>query len=302
MTTDLFSGMSAELRRHAKRLIDMGYEPHKLGTGAVRLDPPADQPDLGTVRIPMKKNPSNPTVTSLKTRVDKIERRRKVPAVAAAMISAREAQMDRMVADVVDPVVVSESPWMAAKVSRRNGGVKYESKAVVERKWSDGRVEYLCAYESCDYTSEKARSVSNHYGASHSSERPATQDGPQYIDPEYTEPMTHYEYEPSSRLVGLLTAQISAAVEAGWTPTQIAQAILKWMHDRPDLGSVEHRTRPTVDMTPEQILERIRLLVDSGRTMKLEESVARLESELADAQLKVDRLLEERSALRELLS
>src|SRR6478736_2170532 len=39
----------------------------------------------------------------------------------------------------------------------------YPSQATLERTWSDGSVDYACAWEGCDYTADKPRSTSSHY-------------------------------------------------------------------------------------------------------------------------------------------
>lgn len=160
---------------------------------------------------------------------------------------------------VPDRTVVRSEPWHAHKAPSPTGGTKYRSEAVVERQWSDGAVDYLCALEGCGYTSDVARSVSSHYAAHTRAGETRPASGAAVVDLvpgfDYVEHLTSREYQPTDRLLDALTAFLD---EMGTMETRdLARAFLTWAHERPDLEPVEREPRT---LTAEEIVERIRLL------------------------------------------
>jgi hypothetical protein len=158
------------------------------------------------------------------------------------------------------PHIVDERPWMARKGGpKANGGVTYQSEAVLQRHWSDHTTDYTCAFPGCLYENTNPRGVATHYGHKHTmkGEKPASQDGPVAIDPTYTEP-SKATYTPTDRLLLAFIDAIDAAMENGTDQVDVARLLLTWLHERPDL---EHFTREQAPLTDRDILNRIRLLV-----------------------------------------
>lgn len=174
--------------------------------------------------------------------------------------------------------VVSTAPWLARKGPRRSGGTRYESNAVLQRTYSDGSYDYLCAHDGCDFTADSARSVANHYGGSHGRKEPHQQPAATIIDPTYTEPLTHRPYRPSDRLVDALTEWLEQSRTEYDTERDLAVAALTWMHDRPDLPDPE----PKEPLTDSEILARVRRLVDTGAIAEQERETARLRQQLQE--------------------
>jgi hypothetical protein len=194
---------------------------------------------------------------------------------------------------VIEPLV---RPWLARRNAKQGGGVRYESEAVLERVWPDGRTDYACAFTGCEFTSDKPRSVANHYGSAHTAKgetEPAGQ-GPHHIDPAYTEPVTTRDYRPTQRLVDALAAWLT---EHSWDNTdELAALMLEWAHERPD---IEHSERILAPLNDKQILDRIRMLVGQpDQSAQIEQ----LQLDLVQARGEITRLKEEKAALRELLT
>lgn len=162
-------------------------------------------------------------------------------------------------------------PWLARKQPGPNGGQRYESQAVLERVWPDGRIDYGCALDGCPYSSENPVSVARHYGAAHT--RKGTQPaetGPVHPDPAYTEPQSTRDYRPTQRLVDALADWIDTTDLSSISPQELAVLFLTWAHERPD---IEHETRPLVPLSDRQTLDRIRMLVgvpDPDQTEQIE--------------------------------
>lgn len=197
---------------------------------------------------------------------------------------------------VIEPLI---RPWLARKQPGREGGQRYESQAVLERVWPDGRTDYACAFAGCDYASDKPRSVANHYGAAHTAkgESDPAEVGPLHPDPTYTEPTTTRDYRPTQRLVDALAEFMQdTAMVGSWDSESLAIKILTWFHDRPD---IEHTERPLVPLTDRQMLDKIRVIV--GQPDQSEEIDA-LRARVTQLEGEVTRLTEERRALRDLLS
>jgi hypothetical protein len=195
---------------------------------------------------------------------------------------------------VIEPLV---RPWMAKKQPGKQGGVLYASEAVLERVWPTGETDYACAFPGCDYHSENPRGVAAHYGKAHTLKgqvEPASQDGPHVIDPTYTEPTTTRDYRPTQRLVDALASFLA---DHSWDNVDdLAVLMLEWAHYRDD---IEHVERTFAPLTDTDIVNRIRLLVGQP---DLTAELAALKSDIAVLEAEVNRLREERTALRELLS
>lgn len=196
---------------------------------------------------------------------------------------------------VIEPLI---RPWLARKQPGPNGGTRYESQAVLERIWPDGRTDYTCSFAGCDYVNDKPVSVARHFGAAHTRNgnvQPAGE-GPVHPDPSYTEPTQTRDYRPTERMVDTLMAVLDDILNDTADMRETAIRLLTWMNERPD---IEHESRPLVPLTDRQVLDKIRMLV--GQPDQSEE-IAGLKAEnllLAD---EIVRLKEERRALRDLLT
>lgn len=155
------------------------------------------------------------------------------------------------------PHVVKVKPWMAKHSISGSQARTYESKAVLERKWSDGSADYQCSL--CDYTNAEARSVSAHYGKSHP-EQPAT--------PAYEEVMVNpgAHWTPTERQQGRirrLANEMQAASEAlGGEMT--AYECAQWIVQHRDEARDKHLEDEGTPLTNDQVVARIRSLVDGG--------------------------------------
>jgi hypothetical protein len=181
-------------------------------------------------------------------------------------------------------------PWMARKASRSDGGITYESGAVLERTSSTGVVDYLCAAR-CGFASDKPRSVAAHYGKAHTAKgEQAAEPGATGIDPAYTEPLTHRAYRPSQRLIQTLAEHLRGLDIGALTDEELAEEFLTWAHDRPDLPEPE----PREPLDAEAILERVRRLVWSPQ-------ISECHRALDEATQRAERAESNLSAMRDLL-
>ncbi len=201
----------------------------------------------------------------------------------------REGIVKKTIEAVAKPApAVTLTPWLARRNAKQGGGIRYESEAVLERTWPDGRVDYICSVPDCGYESDKPRSVANHYGAAHTAkgETEPAGNGPLHVDPTYTEPVTTRDYRPTERLVAALMDVITGG--EGLTADEMAVRILTWMHDRPD---IEHESRPLAPLTDKDIVNRIRVLVGTPDPDQTEE--------IADLNFQIKMIEEDRERLRE---
>jgi hypothetical protein len=181
---------------------------------------------------------------------------------------------------------VSRRPWQARRVSNPAGGVVYDSDAVVEVRYSDGEVAYECAF-GCGFRHESnPRSVAAHFGKAHTmkGEAAPAEGGQERIDPSYTEPLSHREYQPTERLIRLLQHAIEEAMDGAWNTRDLAVAVLKWQHERVGEGG---EPRPSEPLTDSQIVERIRLMLDTGESVAQQHEIESLRA----AQARMDEAL-----------
>jgi hypothetical protein len=189
--------------------------------------------------------------------------------------------------------VVSLVPWKAKLASNPKGGKVYDSAATMERRWSNGYVDYLCALKGCGYSSDNARSVSTHYGKAHT----VNGEGTPYaeaekvvsLDMDYLEPGYRRDvnlepqraYNPQERLVSALTDWLSENWTKELSMEEVSTLFLTWAHERPDLEHIERETRP---LTDEEIVTRIREIVGQPIAVELKEAKAlidQLQAEIA---------------------
>lgn len=199
-----------------------------------------------------------------------------------------------------EPVVTMERPWMARQGATADKGRHYASRAVVERRWSDGSTDYVCAKPGCGYTNAKPHSVRSHWARSKDhvdlGTRVAKARGPLEIGPAY-EP----HHRPTPDRVAAILALLAQRPNVG-TDLPLDELVAEILsadmerdplYERGALGVV-----PAGPMTDEQILDAIRGLVGGTTQAEVED----LRRQLSDAHEAVARLTEERQALRELLA
>lgn len=182
------------------------------------------------------------------------------------------------------PSLVSSSPWLA---KGGDGTRYYESETVVEQHWSDGSVNYRCAKQGCDYAAPLPNPVARHFSNSRdhqtSGVRPPRMQGEPYVE-QHRSPEAR-----AKRLAQELIAAL-AEVDVNRNDTEgLAQAMAQRIVAMRD---AQKRTEEEArgEMTPEQILERIRQMVDQGEYLKRirevrerDEQIARMEQELQQA-------------------
>lgn len=207
--------------------------------------------------------------------------------------------------------LVSESPWMVRKDGIDGAqGRMYESHSVIHRVWSDGSEDYRCRF--CGRVNDNPRSIAVHAAKSSDTTHPPAPTHPTYRRVESYE---QTEIKHSDSTVRRLTSDLLHALDAveGWqsmTREELARALAVSVHEaRPDRA-------PAEPLTPEQVIARIVLLVDSGRLAEMHQQVERMAAALVEAtdarnrltdeviaaQHEAERLREERRALAAMLS
>lgn len=183
-----------------------------------------------------------------------------------------------------DPVdvprtVLSVLPYMAHKSPSAAGGTRYQSQAVKERRWSDGTVDYVCAWDECSYEHKNLHSVARHFARK--KDHGVVGERALVRDLEYLEPMSKRQIDRIDRL----QARIEAAI-TGLDPTaddftrQLAVRMVSALAESTDGGMPE-------PLTPEQIVERVRQLVDNGAYLAAQESARSMAEEVESLRLQL---------------
>jgi hypothetical protein len=182
--------------------------------------------------------------------------------------------------------VVRRAPFMAKSDSRGN---LYESTTVVELHFADGHVGYGCAWPGCDYRNERFASVARHNGAAHRAGRGReVQPEDSAFDPT-VRPFTHDVDDPRrAGRIARLAAELrdalggDALVVAHQGYDALAVELATRVIAARDAKQVDGDGNPIVaaPLTPEQIIDRIAVLVDRGRTTDLLGQVEALHAEL----------------------
>jgi hypothetical protein len=179
--------------------------------------------------------------------------------------------------------LLSEEPMIA----HSGQGKGYPSETTVERKWSDGSIDYQCA--KCDFTSTLRHGVRSHWQV-HIREDEANrvhQDLIPKIDTEPHEPI----YKPRRWRVEALAQALKDLLQEGldWddidsAAATLAQRALVWTHEQTG-GSMSEEREP---MTAEEVLVRIRSLVDNGAYATQADRIMALESERVELTARVE--------------
>jgi hypothetical protein len=188
--------------------------------------------------------------------------------------------------------IVSRKPFQARYQATVKGAKLYQSKVSNELIWSDGTKEYECVI--CGHVFSTPKGAGSHHQKHVRAGEAKEAGAPGRGD------LTGWTPEPakpgSPHRVSRLTNEIRAALDAvphARNNEEWAHAMAAWIiSQRPDQS---HHDESPEGMTPEQILNRIAVLVDRGRTVELMAQVDQL-------QHRVDDLIGERRALRDLLT
>jgi hypothetical protein len=204
------------------------------------------------------------------------------------------------------PTITSTKPWLAHKAASATGGKFYESQAVTERTWSDGTVDYACSLDGCDYTSDKPHSVRAHYGRSVSHPNLGTRkDAKEVKGKDYFEAMTH---RPTKGRIEAILAVLAKHPEAGHDlplPDLIELILSADMERDPLYERGENLITGLIggQASDADIVEHFRRVLGIGnKEAELTEALAAANADLDKALAEVERLKNERTALRELLT
>jgi len=177
----------------------------------------------------------------------------------------QEEQPTAIVGETVDngPTVSKVRPWIARRSMHKEGGEVYESKAVLERKWTDGSMDYACAFPDCDYTAPEPRTIASHYGGKHGREVPTGKaaQAESWTDPGLSWTPTQRQQGRIARLAKEMREAANALDETGEGITP--EALAEWIVKRRDEAR-ESLSDESTPLTPEQVIERVRRLVDGG--------------------------------------
>lgn len=188
------------------------------------------------------------------------------------------------------PTVVKEHPARAIKGTNSGGGAQtYESQTTLERTWSDGTVDYPCRWKGCDYVGPSLRSTSNHYRTHERGVEIPDADG---VDTEHVpEPRTKAR-------ISRLAASIKDAQDA--TGSTDPLVVAEWIINERIARNDHHDAEP-VELTADQILDRIARLVDRGETPRMMAEILELREKVEAVKTERDEARGAISALRDLM-
>jgi hypothetical protein len=182
--------------------------------------------------------------------------------------------------------VIHEAPLLMHYSLSRLGGKSYPSPTTLVRKYSDGTEVYACAVSTCDREvpakKENRRSMGGAHWGMHvrrGEAEPVDQSqfkGMAVADPDYTEhDGTRIHNGRRASKISRIASFLKGLDLANLTPDQIAEAIVDHLtaDGSGEMGDI-------VELTPEQVLERIRRLVDRGHYVEQESKIVVLEEDL----------------------
>jgi hypothetical protein len=200
--------------------------------------------------------------------------------------------------------VVSEFP-MLAHAGQKKG---YISPTTNERAWSDGSVDYTCRSEGCDFATDDRSGVGRHWrthvraGEEQSVEQPRET----YTVPPH-EPIYQMGYTPRRERITALSRVLESLDLTAMTAEELAEFVLNWQHQQSESGSRMAAERE--EMTSDDVLNRIRSLLDNGtylaqqeRITQLEQDVQSLVTDVTVAQTEAQRAKETLATFRELVA
>ena len=202
-----------------------------------------------------------------------VKKRKAAPRPAAAK---KVEEIDKKATEQATPerTLVSEKPMLA----RAHEGRAYESRVAIERTWSDGTVDYKCTL--CDYTGERL-SVRGHW-QKHVRAGEVEASGPGGRGPEFQADVPlAAKYSPRMSRVEALAEWLASAYVPGEEPdfTLLARDALTWVHEQSAQGTALAAERE--ELSSDDILNRIRVLLDQGQYVKQREQIDKLSQELS---------------------
>lgn len=219
-----------------------------------------------------------------------------------------------------DRFITHEGPMIA----RRAQGKGYLSETTIERQWSDGTADFKCAYPECTDGPDGGPFISahrlgirghwlKHVNAGEVQKMGAIPEAKVEIPP-YEPAYERKQYTPRVDRVRALKRVLLDAIEKGldWSdPDAAAETLaaeaLAWSHEQSSSGSGLAAEREP--LSAEQMLERIRTMLDNGEYLRQRDEIADLRTQMAEmgnrldeVESERDRLKDERAALRDLLA
>lgn len=168
-------------------------------------------------------------------------------------------------------VEVSTKPFQAKHGMTDAGGSVYDSSAVLEIIYDNGEIEYRCT--QCPYEQPKPRSVAAHYAAKHGVKGGVAK---QVKETGRVDPTAVWEPNKlQNAAISRLASEIERAMAVGATdPRAIATSVVESRARRGEIDPAE----PIQALTSDQILAKIRLMLDDGTVQRLENEVAAAET------------------------
>lgn len=177
------------------------------------------------------------------------------------------------------PHVVSSRPMMAKAGETR----AYDSPTTLERRWSDGSRDYACTWPGCEFTHPSNRgSVAAHYGKAHRAGE-GTRPKPATYEAEVPEARV---YAPRRSRIEALALHLTALVKNGCDPEELAEAALTWVHEQTRHGT--SLAGEFEEMSAEETLARIKMLLDHGETFAQRQEMDRLIEQAVEANTKFE--------------
>lgn len=228
---------------------------------------------------------------------------------AAKKAPAKKPDVSRETPTNEERFVVSQRP-MLAKQGKGRGGEQhaYHSQTTIERHWSDGSIDYLCAAPDCTagpdggpYVSSERLKPSRHYANVHAK-------GVSPLPPVFKAEVPNAQtYRPRTTRILALADVLRRVMEAGVTdPDTLAREALTWVHEQ-SKGATEHAEEREV-LTPEETLRRVKMLLDDGTYFQTqqelrarEEQVAHLTAQVERAERRATQAIENLRSLQELV-
>lgn len=182
--------------------------------------------------------------------------------------------------------IVSERPAMMhlRPGTDKRPGKSYPSLTTIERRWSDGSIDYACAVPTCGETSENRLAFRGPHWAMHvrkgeaepvddDKSRRGAVDDPSYTESAYSRKQSLKEKrrrELSELLKGINLAEISEE--------DLADQIMEYLESQMGGGG----GGPLEPLTPEQIIDRIRTLVDTGTYSEQEQAIRERDQQIEE--------------------